>query len=203
MIQVDSIISKSVFASVVVSLGAALFLLSGDYILFTLLLTSLIIYNGNLFTLKAGFISESIDFRRISLILIINLLVVFIAGILIGISNATIIDKANTLLTTHLNESYLSLIIKSIVAGFMMTYAVESSVRHPNHYVLPVLCMFGIIFTDCQHCVTEMFYYGASNILFDHLGTLLLRMLLIVLFNFLGCNVFNLVVSKSFIYKQI
>ena len=206
MISTDKIISKSILASVISSIGCTLYLLSPNAIIGSLLISlSLFIImrlDCNLFTFKSGFLSKSVDFRRLSLILIINLLVTLLLGFIVGLFSEGLSSTSSEIAMSKLSTNFFELIIKSIVAGFIMTFAVNSSVRQPDHYLIPILCIFGIYFTDCQHCITDMFYYGASDVLYDNFSTATVFIILTTIFNFIGCNLYNLIMNKSFIYNE-
>lgn len=206
MIQINNIISKSILAGLIVSFSCIANLLIQNVLIssfvITLLYVSIIIYDCNLFTFKSGFINEPICFRRLTLILLINLFISFIAGLFISLYDSTLINKANVIVQSQINLNFLTLIIKSIITGFLITLSVESSVRQPNHYIMSILFIFCFIITDCKHCITSMFYYGASNILLNNIGILTLQLLTIIIFNFIGCNLFNLFINKSFIYSK-
>lgn len=205
MIKVENIISKSFIAGLVVCIGCY-FYLSMNSLLGQILLSSSLLYiiidDLNLFTSKSGFMSASVDFRRLFLILLLNLLTAFSLGILMKYVDHNLAILSDNALKFHLDCNFFSLIIKSIVAGFIMTLTVRFSVRHPNHYILPMLCILGFIITDCPHFITEMFYYGASNLLVDNLGSSLLQILIIIIFNFLGCNLYNLIMHRSFMHIE-
>lgn len=206
MIQVEKIFSKSILASVLISFSSIIYLLNTNIvgaIISAIFILSIIIYNCNLFTFKAGFLSESSDFRRLTLILLLNIFTIFIIGIIVGIYNTDIASKADNIIQVHLNDNYLLIIIKSMIIGFLLTFAYETYRQYSDNYIyiiISVLCIFGFITTDYYHCITEVFYYGASNIFYDNIGISLLQLLLIILFNFIGCNLYNLFINKTFMY---
>lgn len=206
MIKTDHIISKSILASIALSIGCILCLLSHNYVVGSILLSlslySIIAIDCNLFTTKSGFLSKSVDFRRLSLILLLNLLFITAIGLVAGLLCAEVSSASLNVASSKLNNHFSELVIKSIVTGSVMTFAVSSSVRHPDHYLLPILSIFGITITDCHHCVTDMFYYGASGLLYENFPAAVYTLLLIITFNFIGCNLYNLFINKSFIYNN-
>ena len=95
----------------------------------------------------------------------------------------------------------ITIIIKSLVAGFLFTLAVES--HNKNKYILSLLFFMGFIVTGCTHCILTVFYYGASSMFYNDVGWFMLQLLLIILFNFIGSVLYNLFVNKSIIYRSI
>lgn len=204
MIDPDNhIISRSLLAGIIVSIGGYLFL-SCTNTLFGAVLTALCflscsILNLNLFTDKAGFLSESIDFRRLILVLLLNVFAAFMFGLISRFLNVTISSLADNILLATISGGYLLCIIKAIIAGFLFTLAVESSTKSKN-CIIPIICITGFIYTSCFNCVLDSFYYGASSVIYEN-PSLMLHLLLVIIFNFIGCNLYNLFVNRSFIHR--
>lgn len=204
MIDPDNhIISRSLLAGIIVSIGGYLFL-SCTNTLFGAVLTALCflscsILNLNLFTDKAGFLSESIDFRRLILVLLLNVFAAFMFGLISRFLNVTISSLADNILLATISSGYLLCIIKAIIAGFLFTLAVESSTKSKN-CIIPIICITGFIYTSCFNCVLDSFYYGASSVIYEN-PSLMLHLLLVIIFNFIGCNLYNLFVNRSFIHR--
>lgn len=199
----NHIISRSLLAGVIVGIGGYLFLscintLFGA-ILMALCFLSCSILNLNLFTDRAGFLSGSIDFRRLTLVLICNLFTAFIFGLISRFLNVTISNLADNMLLSVISSSYLLCIIKAIIAGFLFTLAIESGTKSKS-CIIPIICITGFIYTSCFNCVLNSFYYGASSVIYEN-PSLMLHLLLVIVFNFIGCNLYNLFVNKSFIHK--
>ena len=205
MIQIDRCISKSLLAGIVIGIGGFLYLTSSNTILGSILLAAVLVgisvLNLNLFTDKSGFISDSQDARRLILVLCLNMVTSFIFGLTIKYMHSGISKSADTILFTQLNTDLLSIIIKSLAAGFLFTLAVES--HNKNKHILSLLFFMGFIVTGCTHCILAVFYYGASNMFYNDVGWFMLQLLLIVLFNFIGSVLYNLFVNKSIIYRSI
>ena len=202
----NHVVSKSLFAGVSIGVGGYLFLSCSNTILGTILfsvgLLSCVITGSPLFTGKSGFISDTQDFRRLILVLLLNVFAVYSFGLIAKILNPSIVNAANDILISRLNTDYLSYIIKSIITGFLMTLAIESESRpNANHLVL-ILCIVGFISAGCFHCIADSFYYGASTVMYENPSSLILRLLVVIIFNFVGCNLYNLFVDVSFIHKS-
>lgn len=201
----NHVVSRSLFAGIAIGIGGYLFLSCSNAILGSILfsagLLSVCIFKCNLFTGKSGFISDTQDFRRLILVLLLNVFAAFMFGLISKLLNPSIANAADGVLIARLNTDYLLYIIKSIITGFLMTLAIESESKpNANHLVL-ILCVVGFISAGCLHCIADSFYYGASTMLYDNPIDLVLRLLVVILFNFVGCNLYNLVVNRSVIHK--
>lgn len=206
----NHVVSKSLFAGVSIGVGGYLFLSCYNTILGTILgtilfsvgLLSCVITCSPLFTGKSGFISDTQDFRRLILVLLLNVYAAFTFGLITRLLNPQIVNAANDILISRMDTDYLSYIIKSIVTGFLMTLAIESESKpNANHLVL-ILCIIGFISTGCFHCIADSFYYGASTMLYENPGSFILRLFVVIIFNFVGCNLYNLFVNRSFIHRS-
>lgn len=207
MITVDKCVSKSLFAGLSISIAGYVYLSLStsniilSAILFSVGLLSCVITGSPLFTGKSGFLSNTTDFRRLTLVLILNLFGAYIFGILATFANDSITSAANIIVQNRINTSIFSIMISAIVTGFLMTLAIESeSKEHANHLIL-IFCVAAFILSGSPHCIADMFYYSASSITFNNLLFILPRLLLTILFNFIGCNLYNLFVNKSFIHS--
>ena len=61
----------------------------------------------------------------------------------------------------------------------------------------------GILFTSIyQHTVFDLFIYVSSLRMFTDPGDTFIRLLFTVIFNFIGCNMYNIIVNKSLVYNK-
>ena len=201
----NHVVSKSLFAGLSIGIAGYIYLSTNAIlgaVLFSVGLLSCVITGSPLFTGKSGFISDTQDFRRLILVLLLNVFAAYSFGLIAKNLNPSIVNAANDILISRLNTDYLSYIIKSIVTGFLMTLAIESESKpNANHLVL-ILCIIGFISAGCFHCIADSFYYGASTMLYENTSSLILRLLVVITFNFVGCNLYNLFVNRSFIHKS-
>lgn len=206
MIYVDNIISKSLLAGITISIGGFIFLSCANPILGSLLfsvgLISCVIFNLNLFTGKSGFVSDKSDFRRLLLVLILNLFAACIFGVIASLLDQNIQVTANQLVSIRLNTSLSVFIIKSLITGFLMTLAIESEKNNSTHLIL-ILSVLAFISAGCYHCIADMFYYSASSLAINNFASVLFRMLITITFNFIGCCLYTLFINKSFVNKPI
>lgn len=206
MIQIEHCVSKSLLGGITVSVCGFIFLSCSNIILATLLsaavLMSINIFDFNLFVDKCGFISDTSDIRRLVLVLCLNLLTVFLFGLLFGYFVPSISSAADVIVTTRLNMPVTALIIKSIISGFLIMLSIsllKSESR--NNIILSLLCISGFIYSGCVHCILDTFYYSASSMLYDNFGRIALNTALAILFNFIGGVLYNLLVNKSIIHS--
>ena len=201
----NHIISRSLFAGICIGVGGFTFLSSASpivgAILFSTGLLACSLLNLNLFTDKSGFLSDSKDFRRLVLVLLLNLFSAYALGILTRFFETPLSSAANSVLTAQLSTGYFQCVIRSTITGFLMTLAVCRGPRQDTNYnnIIIILCAFAVMYLGGFHCILESFYYGASTVFYDNIGDLLLRLLTIVVFNFIGCNLYNLFIHRSFI----
>lgn len=207
MISTNGIISRSVLAGIVIGIGGFVYLSSSipiiGSILFSVGLISVVLFKLKLFTGTSGFLSEFSDFKRLNLVLLLNLLGAFTFGLIVKLFDSNLINSADLILQSRLDSSILSYIIRSVITGFLMTLAIKSEkVEKSNHIVL-ILCVFTFIYSGCYHCIADTFYYGVSSILYECPSSLILRLLIVIIGNFLGCNLYNIFVNQSFMSKEV
>lgn len=202
----NHIVSRSLFAGIAIGVGGYLFLSCSNAILGSILfsagLCSVVIFHGNLFTGKSGFVSDTQDLRRLILVLLLNVFAAFMLGLISRLLNPSITSSADAILNVRVNTSYLPYIIKSIITGFLMTLAIESESKPNSNHLILILSVVAFINAGCLHCIADSFYYGAGTLLYDQPLSLILRLLVVILFNFVGCNLYNLFVNKSFIHTS-
>lgn len=201
-----NVISKSLLAGISVGIGCFLLLACEytflGYLLFSIGFVCCSIFDLNLFTDKCCTISDSQDFRRLILVILLNTLAVFMFGLLSGALDPAVSTSADNILKEHISNDYLQYIIKSIITGFLLTVAVKSEMKDEHSHIIYALCVIGFVSTGCLHCIAESFYYGASSMIYSNTGDLLFRLLIIVVFNFIGSNMYNLFVNKSLIHNS-
>lgn len=206
MIYVDNIISKSLLAGTAIGISGFIFLSCANPILggllFSIGLISCIIFNLNLFTGKSGFISDRHDFRRLLLVLILNLFAACLFGIITSLLDQSVQVAADQLVLVRLNTSLSVFIIKSLITGFLMTLAIESEKNSHSHLVL-ILSILAFISAGCYHCIADMFYYSASSLAKNNFVPVLFRMLITITFNFIGCCLHTLFINKSFVNRSV
>lgn len=207
MIAVDRIFSKSILAGITIGFGGYINLSSPNSIvgaiLFSVGLLSVVIFNLNLFTGKSGFLQDHSDFRRLILVLLLNLFGAMLFGILAGLANDQVSLSANEIVSSRLDTPILKLMLNSVVTGFLMTLAIESERDNSHKTHLPlILCVVAFILGGCYHCIADAFYYSASSIYLDHLAQIALRLFIVIVFNFIGCNLVTIMINHSLFLRN-
>lgn len=200
----DHIISKSLLAGAVIGIGGFLFLSSQCSLIGALLVSicflSCSVLKLNIFTDKSCCLSDSIDFRRLILVLLLNVVATFIFGLISRFLNPSIVSVADKCVNIILATDYISCAITSLAVGFIMMLAAEFR-KESSGNLLYTMCIFGLLVIGCSNCVLDSFYYGASLVLYDNVWSLTSRLLVVTLFNFIGCNLYNLSVNRSLIHR--
>lgn len=192
---------KSVFAGMLISLGCLVNLKVGGYVgavLFAFGLMSVVYYGLPLYTGRAGFCATVKDLKTLPMILLGNVLGTSILGVLSFAFMPELVQAAHGIVSSRIASSIPRALFLSFLCGFVMTTVVTFA-RRDDHKMLPLL--FGIplfILSGFWHSIADAFYYVVSmkfsvDVLWIYPVT--------VLGNFVGCTVYNLLVSKSVLLK--
>lgn len=149
---------KSIFAGILISIGAFTYVSTGcqiiGAILFAFGLISVVCTQSNLFTGKSGFCETKEDYKKLIYIILFNVigcfLVAFFASDVINVDN--IINK-------RISTNFSTIFLLSILTGVIMTISVKYAKYDKNF--LPLL--FGVptfIICGMPHCIADAFYYG-------------------------------------------
>lgn len=206
MISTEHIISKSLLGGIAIGLGCYISLLNTNPIvssfLFSFGFLLCYIFDLNLFTNKFNDITRPNDFRRLFLILILNIFAVVITGIIIRFLDSDITQPSNTyFLENKYDISYLSIIIKSFITGLIFVIPFElNKYNNQNNYTAIILCSMAIYLFGCFHVIADLFYYSVCSISTNNIGFVLLTVLITLIFNFIGGNVINVFINKSLMH---
>ena len=203
MILVDNIVSKSIFASVCIGIGGCISTICSSYIVSSLFIAASIFVciSFNLFTCKASILSDSSDVRRLLLVLMLNLFAAFLFGFIVSYCDSAISTISDKIVNSYAEANVTSCMIKSFIMGFVIMLMMNINTANEKNCIIPLLVIFAAAYSSCYHCILDTFYYGASSEFYNHIGWYLLRLLIVIVFNFIGCNSYNLIVKKSFIYS--
>lgn len=206
MININKCISKSLFAGLSIGVAGCVYLSTSNPIIgaviFSVGLLSCVITDSPLFTGKSGFLSDKYDFRRLILVLIINLLGAYLLGLLTHFMISDIRQPADMIVSSRLGTDISTIFMKSILTGFLMTLAIESERRQNSNHLILILSVVGFILSGSFHCIADAFYYGVSSITFSNPIQAIIRLLIVIAANFIGCNLYNLTVSKGIIHED-
>lgn len=176
-----NLFKRSILSGIFISLGAAIYLKLGGIIgaiMFSFGLLCVIHYKTPLYTGTAGFINfkNKQDWSNLFVILIGNVLGCFLLSF-IDVDSTSIIES-------RVSAGCLNCLLNSIGCGFIMTIIIKAT-RDKN----VILLLFGIplfILLGFYHSIADSFYLFKSNIL-D-----IKEYLIVILGNFIGCNIPNL-----------
>ena len=165
-------------------------------VLFSFGLLTVLGYKLALYTGTAGFIKKN-EVGNLLLILLSNIFGCFILALLTRLSPMDLQTPAQAILQGRLNTGALRCGLLAIGCGFIMTTTVAFA-RKGN--VLPLL--FGVpLFIVCgfPHCMADAFMYLTSplDFLAANVWKILPMYICIVVGNFIGCNLYRIVLEKS------
>ena len=193
-----SIISSSVLSGIAIGTAGFGYLASGKDIvgavLFAFGLATVVHYSLKLYTGTAGFIRRG-ELGTLFLILFFNLVGCALMGLMARCSPLPLQETAQGILEGRLAMGALRGGVLSIGCGFVMTTAVTFARQDK---MLPLI--FGVpLFIVCgfPHCVADGFYYLCVPLAYiaDHWQEVLLFYVSIVAGNFIGCNLYRLVMA--------
>jgi len=176
---------RSIMAGVCIGLGGAIFLKIGDIagaVMFAFGLLTVVHFKLPLYTGTAGFIkvNKLFEYTNMIVILLGNILGCFLLTLL----NIKGID-GSAAIQARIDAGYLQCLLNAIGCGLIMTLIVKGG-RDKNMlliiYGIPVFILLGF-----YHSIADAFYMFEipANLLVDYLPSYLV----IVLGNFIGCNI--------------
>jgi formate/nitrite transporter FocA (FNT family) len=176
---------RSILAGICIGLGGAIFLKLGGVIgavMFAFGLLCVVHFKLPLYTGTAGFIkiNKFSEYFTMILILFGNILGCY----LLSLMNISEIDGSQVI-QARIDAGYLQCLLNAIGCGLIMTLIVKGS-RDGNL----LLILFGIplfILLGFYHSIADAFYASVSNI--ELVKNYYLYYIIIVLGNFIGCNV--------------
>ncbi len=165
-------------------------------VLFSFGLLAVVGYELRLYTGTAGFFKRG-EFTKLLLILMGNILGCAAVSMLVRCSPMPLQETAQGILEGRLAMGPLMGGILAVGCGFIMTTVVTFAREGKN---LPML--FGIpVFINCgfPHCVADSFYYLCvpTQFTLSHLPQVMAFWLAIAVGNFVGCNVYRLIMRRT------
>lgn len=201
MIELDYIFRKSLFSSITLCIATISLLLCKDitlgFILFSVFIVGADRFNENSFIKKCCCIYSSIDARRLSLVLIINIVSSFLVGLITKVSSHSLVEAANTLVSSQYDAGFIELILKSILIGFIISSVINSADSESK--VLKFACAFSIAVLGFYHCIIFSFLIGVSSTFIDHPFVCSMMLFTMIICNFIGCNLYNIIVNNKII----
>ena len=159
-------------------------------------LLAVVHYRLKLYTGTAGFFAKG-ELLQLCTILAMNIVGCLLVALLARMSPMPLQQTAQHILEARLNAGIVQSGVLAIGCGFIMTTAVKWG---REGKFLPLL--FGVpLFIICgfPHCVADAFYYLCVPVeyLTANAGQVLLLYAAIVLGNFIGCNLYRLLLGTN------
>ena len=178
-----NLLLRSILAGICIGLGGAIFLKLGGIIgaiMFAFGLLTVVHFKLPLYTGTAGFIecNKASEWIKMTIILFGNIIGCFMLALL----NIKGIDGTN-IIEGRITGGYLNSLLMAIGCGLIMTLIVKGG-RDKNL----LLILFGIplfILLGFYHSIADAFYFAVSDMNLQYL----VYYILIVIGNFIGCNV--------------
>ena len=183
MKAINTLVS-SILAGICIGLGGYVNLVMGDIIgavMFSFGLLSVVHYKYALYTGKAGFFTNKVEFTELFLIIIGNFIGCWLVSLIFVQCSSDFLANAQAAVGTISSKSLLEVFLLAIPCGFIMSTAVGFARKEQY---LPLL--FGVpLFIVCgfRHSIADIFYYCAAS------DFKMEPWLCAVLGNFIGCNI--------------
>jgi formate/nitrite transporter FocA (FNT family) len=183
---------SGILAGFCISIGCIVNLMVGcgipGAVLFTFGLITVVHYKYALYTGTAGFVENISDIGKLFwFIFANNFLGCLLTAVIATYAIPDLIDKANVVIEARSHVDIWQAMIRGIFCGFLMTTAVKFARENkwlPLLFAVPVFILAGF-----YHSIADAFYLCASNI---HSPQILYNYLMIILGNFIGCNLYRL-----------
>ena len=191
-----AILRSALLAGLCISIGCVVNLRVGGVagaVLFAFGLLAVVHYKLKLYTGTAGFIRYKGDWTMLCLVLVGNIIACGLTSLACSYVQPDILPPDLAIVQSRLAKGPFACLLLAIGCGFIMTTAVQFG---REGKFLPLL--FGVpVFILCgfTHSIADAFYFLAVPELIstDLLGIYIAE----VLGNFVGCNLYRWVISKS------
>ncbi|MCQ2141081.1 MAG: formate/nitrite transporter family protein [Bacteroidales bacterium] len=193
------IFRSSVMAGICIGVAGFGYLAIGGIagaVLFACGLLAVVSYKLKLYTGTAGFIQKG-EVLQLLLILAGNIVGCLLVALLARLSPMPLQESAEKILAGRLAIGPLRAGALAIGCGFLMTTAVTFARK--DKWLPLLFCVPMFIVCGFPHCVADAFYYLTCPLAFwaEHLWGILLLYICIVLGNFLGCNLYRLLLPDA------
>ena len=194
-----NLIHSSIMAGICIGIAGFGYLAVGGIVgavTFAFGLLAVVHYRLKLYTGTAGFFAKG-ELLQLCTILAMNIVGCLLVALMARMSHMPLQEAAQHILEGRLNAGIVQSGVLAIGCGFIMTTAVKWG---REGKFLPLL--FGVpLFIICgfPHCVADAFYYLCVPVeyLTANAGQVLLLYASIVLGNFIGCNLYRLLLGTN------
>ena len=202
----NKLIRSSILAGIAIGCGGFGFLASGiqseaygllfGAVLFCFGLMTVVSYKLALYTGTAGFIKKN-EVGMLLTVLGGNIIGCVLMGLMTRMSPMDIQTAAENVLKVRLNVGPVRCGLLGIPCGFMMTTAVTFARK--QQYLPLILAVPLFIVCGFTHCIADAFTYSCVPFAFLKANALqvLVVYVSIVLGNFVGCNLYRIVIPKE------
>jgi len=159
-------------------------------------LIAVVCYKLKLYTGTAGFIVKG-EVGMLLEVLLGNILGCLCVALLARVSPMPLQEAAEKILAGRLAIGPLRAGLLAIGCGFLMTTAVTFSRR--GQFLPLLFCVPMFIICGFPHCIADAFYYLTCSLDFwkANLSSILILYVSIVIGNFIGCNLYRIVMFKE------
>ena len=194
-----SLMKSAILAGICIGIAGFGFLAVGGVVgavTFAFGLLAVVHYRLKLYTGTAGFFVKG-ELLQLCLILAMNIVGCLLVAMMARVSPMPLQETAERLLVGRLVAGWWQCGLLAIGCGFIMTTAVKWG---REGKFLPLL--FGVpLFIICgfPHCIADAFYYLVVPVdfLVENAGEVILLYISIVLGNFVGCNLYRLLMRSN------
>lgn len=200
MKQLYNLISNSILGGICISIACVVYLKVGGIIgaiLFAFGLLAVVHYGFKLYTGVSGFIQTKKEFIELILILLFNIIGCILTALVMKYSQQHLITNAVEVVRTRLSLGLIPCGLMGIGCGFIMTTAVKFAKEDkylPLLFGVPVFILCGFL-----HSIADAFYISMlpNEVIIKELKSILSVYGMIVLGNFIGCNLVRIIkISK-------
>ena len=194
--QFYNILSSAVLSGICISISSICYLRVGGIagaVLFSFGLLAVVHYGWKLYTGVSGFVRTRRDLVQLPLILVGNILGCVLTALVMRYSQPALVDSAHTVFNSRLGLGLVPCALMGVGCGFIMTTVVKFA---REGKFLPLL--FGVpIFILCGflHSIADAFYISMlpADMLAAQCGEILAVYILVVVGNFVGCNLTRII----------
>lgn len=193
---IGNILSSAILGGISISIACITYLKLGGIvgaILFAFGLLIVVHYGWCLYTGQAGFVKNRYDFIVLPFILIGNIIGCILMALIMRYSQPGLIESAQEVVSIRMTLGTVQCLLMGVGCGFIMTAAVKFG---RDKFFLPLL--FGVpVFIVCGflHSIADAFYIAMLpiDILNNQYEDILMVYLMVVLGNFIGCNLVRII----------
>ena len=191
---------SAILAGIAISIGGFGNLALGGIagaVFFSFGLITVVSYRMKLFTGMVGFIKSANEIPETLVGLAGNILGCLLVAWLARLSPMNLQEPAQKILMARLAVGPLKAGALAIGCGFIVTTAVQFG--REKHWLPMILGIPLFILCGFPHCVADAFYYLTApfSCISSNLGQVLLLYVCLVLGNFLGCNLYRLIMWEK------